>query len=339
MNRDSSAAIFVFGIIILGLFLLASSVVAAPGAQMEPTPMQQSTPEPHVATKAELDAAHNEWSNSQHADTYDFGLGANTTCASCKSPRNWDPANPALDEAHDCAACKRIPGAPRPVLVSGEAVAQSEWKNIGCDICHQPMGDSFWTGISFWDQAAQSYEPVESVGELCGKCHEGQHGFEVVEEQQNSPAHNQWNCTDCHGVHGAPSTCTDCHDPLEASGADEHERHPSVNCTGCHDQGGLSIWLEDELTSKHNGEYIPRKFAHTLTSWPSHNLSKQVDCLRCHHPPGGEQPIVAQTVSCVDCHPNGEVFFWCTYFERNPDPNPTPTPTPTLTPILTSMVP
>lgn len=326
MNRDFLRFVPVL-IIILGLLLLVSSVAAAPGVQMEPTLTRQPTSEPHVATNAELQAARTEWSQSQHADTYDNGMGANTTCASCKSPMNWDPASPALEAAHDCAACKRVPGALRQELPGGEVVPLDEWQNISCEICHQPMGDSYWTGVSFWDQAGQRYEPVENVAELCAKCHEGQHGFNVVEEQYVSITHNQWECTFCHGVHGASSACTDCHDPKTLSGADEHARHPSVNCTACHDQGGLSIWYEDGLTSKHFGQYMPLRFAHTLRSWPSHNLSKQVNCLRCHHPPGGEQPLVAQTVSCLACHPDGEVLFWCAYFPRNPDPNPTPTPT------------
>ena len=220
------------------------------------------------------------------------------------------------------------PFMPLAELLGGEEVLQNEWKNIGCEICHQPIGDSYRTGISFWDQAGRRYEPVESVGELCAKCHEGQHGFEVVEEQQESPAHNQWECTLCHGAHGAPSACIDCHDLDTASGKVEHEQHPSVNCTACHDHGGLSIWLDAEPASENYGEYIPRKFAHTLTSWPSHNLAKEVDCLRCHHPPsGGEKPVVAKTVSCLACHPEGGVLFWCAYFTRNPDPNPTPTST------------
>jgi hypothetical protein len=331
MNRNITAFVFVL-LILLGITLLVGSVTAASGVQQGQTPTQQPTVEPHIASMDELQIARAEWSQSKHANTYDSSVGANTTCASCKSPRNWDPANLALEAAHDCAACKRIPGAARLELSGGDVVPQSEWKNIGCEICHQPMGgDSYWTGIAFWDQANQGYEPIESVGELCAKCHEGQHGFEVVEEQRNSIAHNQWGCTLCHGTHGSPSACTDCHDPAESTGASEHDRHPGVNCTACHDQGGLNIWLDDELNARHSGKYIPRKFAHTLTSWPSHNLSKQINCLRCHHPPSGDQPVVAQTVSCLVCHPDGEVFLWCNYFPRNPDPNPTPMPIPTPT--------
>ncbi len=172
---------------------------------------------------------------------------------------------------------------------------------------------------------------MESVKELCAQCHEGQHGFEVTSEQEHSIAHHDWECTRCHGAHGTTSQCTDCHDPLTGAGEFEHARHPSVNCTACHDQGGLSIWLEDDVSSKFLNEYILRRFAHTLTSWPSHNLGRQVDCLRCHHERNfyDQQPLVAQTVSCTACHPDGQASFWCTNFLRDNDPNPTPTAIPT----------
>jgi hypothetical protein len=168
---------------------------------------------------------------------------------------------------------------------------------------------------------------MQSATQLCGKCHEGQHGFEVIEEQAESPAHQGWDCTKCHGSHGTPVKCTDCHDPTVGKGAEEHARHPNVNCTACHDAGSLTIWLDQDVGSKHYGEYAPVRFAHALTSWTSHNLSLEVDCGRCHHPgPGDTTPVVANVV-CTACHPDGAVSFWCRYFPRN-FPFGTPTPSP-----------
>jgi hypothetical protein len=311
-------------ILIVGLFLAAGTVTAAPSFASTSSTTPEATETPRVATEEELQVAYAEWSASRHADTYDDGLGANTNCARCKSPLNWDPENKFQEEALDCYSCKREPGEDRPDLSGSEMVDPVDWMNIGCEICHQPIGSSYAVELSFWDQANQVYIPVEETSELCAKCHEGPHGFEVIEEQAVSPAHNQWECTQCHGMHGAPSACTDCHDPQTASGAIEHARHPSVNCTACHDAGKLGIWLEDDPTSKHFSQYITRRFAHTLTSWPSHNLSKEVDCLRCHHPPNWESPVLAQDVSCESCHPDGEVLFWCEYFPRDGNPNATP---------------
>ena len=305
-------------LVVVPLGLLGISMVSS---QTLPVTGGQEQLDGRVATEAQLQHAEEEWVQTKHADTFDNGMGANTTCARCKSPLNWDPGQDlAQQQAMDCGSCKRIPGAPRPELTAGIQVNQEDWRSIGCEICHQPVGDSFLTEISYWNQRSGEYEPVESVMELCAKCHEGRHGFQVVEEQESSEAHSQWECTICHGPHSQPSSCTDCHEPTTGSGAIEHRRHPSVNCTGCHDAGGLTVWRDPEADSAHKGTYITRRFAHTLTSWPSHNLASNVDCTLCHHPIGDRQSSIVPEVSCRECHENGAVLFWCEYFPRDPSP-------------------
>ncbi len=311
---------FALTVLLLAVFLLGGALAAQ--ARPNYTVALQATPPGPVATEAEVASARREWSQTAHADTYDEGLGANTTCARCKSPTNWDPAqDAAAQQALDCGSCKRVPGAPRPQLEGGVPVPEPEWQNISCEVCHVPVGDSFERDIAFWNQQLGQYEPVENAMALCAKCHEGQHGFEVIEEQEHSTAHNAWECTVCHGPHSAPSSCTDCHQPGSGAGAMEHARHPAVNCTACHDKGRLSIWQDPEPTSTHSGQFITRRFAHTLTSWPSHNLSREIDCVRCHHPLSSRSSSVVPLVGCQECHENGAVSLWCEYFMRNPDPN------------------
>ncbi len=328
MNFERLAFPFTL-LMIVGLFILTGFAAASSPALL-PTPT--GTPAPaligRVATPEELAKAQAEWSKSRHANTYDKGAGANTTCASCKSPANWDPQNLAVDSAHDCLSCKRIPGAPRPDLPGGVAVPQNEWNSITCNICHVPVGDSYSTSIAFWNQATQSYDAVSSVTELCGKCHEGQHGFQVVEEQAASTAHKGWECTRCHGAHGAPAKCTDCHDPTQGKGAADHLRHPQVNCTACHDAGGLSIWQDAISTSKHLGQYVTIRFGHALRSWPSHDLQRSVDCKRCHHPLDSVTAAIAAKTDCKACHTDGAVLNWCPRFTRDADPTLLLTPTP-----------
>lgn len=281
-----------------------------------------ATPQVRLATETELETADAEWLESSHSETFDMGLGANTTCARCKSPMNWDPRAESIDASLDCYACKRVPGEDRPLLPGGEMISRQLWENITCDICHVPVGDTYQVNIAFWDQAAGTYQELDSVMELCAKCHEGQHGFEVIEEQEVSPAHTGWECTQCHGPHGAPAECEDCHDPDQVSGSDEHERHPDVNCTACHDAGSLTIRLNQDPESKHFGEFIPVRFAHALTSWPSHNLGTEIICERCHHPTPTGAPAVDQVTPCTDCHTDGAMWTWCVNFERDEDPYP-----------------
>jgi hypothetical protein len=309
-------------IILAGIFFLIAGVASAVSPTQSATP--QPTPAVEAATEEQLARARAEWARSAHADTFDRGMGANTTCARCKSPKNWDPLSLAAEASHDCAACKRTPGALRPELTGGVSVPQKEWRDVNCEVCHQPIGDSYSTAIFLWDQATHRYEPVSTATGLCAHCHEGQHGFEVIAEQTASAAHQGWECTTCHGAHGLPSRCVDCHDPASGAGANDHARHPAVNCTACHDAGRLSVWQDPDSQSRHYGTYMTRRFAHTLTSWPSHNLVKDVNCKRCHHPLTPQSASVVPYVGCNVCHPDGASSFWCIYFERDADPNGTP---------------
>ncbi len=323
MAKLYGPAVFILCALIAVLSAIARDVSAfsPPVAPtLQPTPVAG-----HIATETELQKARDEWSHSRHANTFDDGQGANTTCASCKSPRNWDPtAVAAQDQALDCSACKRVAGAPRPALEGGLTIPQEEWHNIGCEICHVPVGNSFLKSIAFWNQVQGQYEPVETVTELCARCHEGTHGFQVIEEQAASQAHKNWDCTRCHGAHGASSACTTCHNPAVGKGAPEHARHPGTNCTACHDAGGLAIWQDLDSGSRHFKETVPVRFAHALRSWTSHDLQTAVDCRRCHHPRPDGSGLVAARVVCADCHTDGAVLFWCTNFPRNPDPNDVP---------------
>ena len=74
-------------ILVLGLTLFVAmnlAMTAGVGAaQDEGIPIPTMTP--HPATDEEYAEAFAEWSKSAHADTYDGGQGANTTCARCKN--------------------------------------------------------------------------------------------------------------------------------------------------------------------------------------------------------------------------------------------------------------
>jgi hypothetical protein len=75
-----------------------------------------------------------EWEGSEHANSYDEGQGANTYCAQCKSPGNWDP---------------------EATYGNYEVVAEEDWEGITCGDCHSILHD------------------FENPNELCESCHEG----------------------------------------------------------------------------------------------------------------------------------------------------------------------
>jgi hypothetical protein len=306
------------------LFILSVGSLLLSSVFFTSTTMQETSITPtrdpnNIASPAEVATAVAEWEQSEHAKSYDNGMGADTTCARCKSPLNWNPVAPAAEAALDCASCKRVPGEDRPILEGGEIVAEADWQHITCSICHEPVGDSYLITPVFWNQELGIYEPVESSDELCEHCHEGQHGFRVMEEMRDDQAHPGWNCLDCHGPHGDNVQCVDCHIVTEGSGAIEHANHPQVNCSACHDQGGLALWQDRDRESSFYGEVITIRFAHTLTSWPSHNLRTEVSCGRCHHSGSIRSPALAPTVSCDNeaCHSQGAALHWCDLFEKD----------------------
>lgn len=314
-----------FWIGIAGLALGLACWVSAgsmPANALSPTVTPAPLLERQIATAEELAGAEAEWANSAHADSYDQGMGANTTCARCKSPKNWVADPIAAQAALDCASCKRVPGEPRPNLDAGVPVAESDWQNISCDVCHQPAGDSFLTSIAYWNNELGQYEAVASETALCARCHKGEHGFQVVEEQSQSTAHSGWECSACHGPHGTRSACTDCHDPFAGDASEDHARHEQVNCTACHDAGNLPVWLASDPSSRHAGTYITVRSAHAPSSWPSHNQQRPVACVRCHHPREGSLGAVSQESSCESCHSGGAVWYWCPLFPRDAPPYP-----------------
>ena len=103
--RSNKSAYLIILIFLGALLLIAGTVAAAPALSLTPTP--EGTLETRIASEEQLQTAYAEWSTSRHADTYNQGMGANTTCAKCKSPTNWDPNNSAQDSALNCYSCKR----------------------------------------------------------------------------------------------------------------------------------------------------------------------------------------------------------------------------------------
>ncbi len=94
-------------------------------------------------------------------------------------------------------------------------------------------------------------------------------------------------CTNCHkdihetvlkntehgGRTGGATQCTNCHADKVVKGP----AHQTVTCIGCHD-AELTVQID-------SGKVVPMAVKHNLTeSWPSHNLTKDVKCAKCHVP-------------------------------------------------------
>lgn len=162
-----------------------------------------------------------------------------------------------------------------------------------------------WT-VNVVSHDFRSAEELTSSNDVCTTCHIGYYqgdksvgaidleGIGIrrhpqVQELALSAArgiHEKVNlCTDCHtDIHemvfqntehgarlGGATQCTNCHEEKAMTG----ETHKTVTCIACHD-AELGVHLD-------NGMVYPMALKHNLEeSWPSHNLTLEVSCKKCH---------------------------------------------------------
>ena len=181
-----------------------------------------------------------------------------------------------------------------------------------------------WT-INVASHEFRSAEDLTSSNDVCTACHIGYYqgdksipalGLEgigirrhpQVQElalsAQRGVHENVQLCTACHTdvhdmtlkntEHGArlegKAQCTNCHADKTPAG----ETHKTVTCIACHD-AELGVHLD-------NGMVYPMALKHNLEeSWPSHNLTKDVQCTKCHV--AGNEVGAPETVPAGEIHP------------------------------------
>ena len=257
-------------VIIIGLTLI--SCQAAPVATPTPNP--------------EWDAIRQAWQRSPHANTYDEGKGPNTLCARCHSPRNWDPAA-KVDAVPNCVSCKFSVDPVMRIAKGNPPVAKSDWKNIGCEICHNTENGATTAQVAWLNTATGQYQAVANSSELCDKCHTDS---EVLRHKRDlgDGAHKDYVCTRCHNPHSTTASCTaqGCHaDVLTAKPISGHDKtHATVTCIACHDAAGFKVAIE-----RTKGTWITFRTTEllgraTTEPYQSHRVARAVDCAKCHAP-------------------------------------------------------
>jgi len=99
---------------------------------------------------------------------------------------------------------------------------------------------------------------VHETMQLCTACHTDTH--EMVLKN-----------TEMGGRTGSTLTCATCHADKAMAG----ENHKTVTCAACHD-AELGVHLDGGLV-------VPMALKHSVEeSWPSHNLTTDVLCAKCH---------------------------------------------------------
>lgn len=268
----------VAGGLLLGVVLLTacaanSAALVTPTAALPPT----ATPDQSAYWQA--------WQTSPHAKTYDLSKGPNTYCARCHSPQNWDPAA-KVDRPPNCVSCKfQFESEPR-IAAGNPLVAEADWKDINCEICHVVEDGIAIAAVSWLDPVTGYHETVASSTALCEKCHTN---TETLRHQRDIGAstHVGYDCVECHDPHSTTASCTEagCHADLLSAAPSivgHDEAHATITCVACHDAAGLQVGPLE-------GEDVWVVFRTTLLlgrentePFQSHNLQRAVACQRCH---------------------------------------------------------
>jgi hypothetical protein len=247
----------------------------------------QPAPIPAATPTVDATLIREAWQKSPHANTYDVGKGPNTYCARCHSPRNWDPAAKA-DPPPNCVSCKFPFDPAMRIAKSNPPVAKSDWRSIGCEICHKTENGATLATTAWLNTVNGQYEPISKSTALCEKCHTD---TEAIKHQRDlgTGAHKDYTCTHCHNAHSTTASCTAqaCHpNVLTASNpiAGHDKSHQTVSCIACHDASGMTVGIE-----KGKGMWITFRTTELLgqktsAAYQSHNLARAADCLRCHAP-------------------------------------------------------
>jgi hypothetical protein len=268
--------------IILSLFcailLAACQVKDASVAELLPIELVETAVPTHPEQQT-------KWENGPHADTYAMEKGPNTYCAKCHAPANWDPAA-TVDRPPNCVSCK-FPFEASPRIAAGNPlVAEAEWADIGCNVCHRVQDGVVEAEIAWLDTATGYYEMIANATALCEKCHLDNETLRHKREL-GSGAHADFVCTECHDAHDTQANCIDCHQETLANSLTSHseydETHPSLTCVACHDGSGLQaqpienqgVWVTFRTT-----ELMGRT---SSKPYQSHAIQRTVNCQRCHY--------------------------------------------------------
>lgn len=276
-------------------WLILLALLAACGGEPTATPEPTPIPRDDSAIRTAL-------SEGVHADTYDLSKGPNTYCAVCKSPINWDP-EAVIDLPPNCVTCKFSFDTQLRIAVGNPLVPEQEWEGIRCYNCHPSTETSTVDEtIAWWDAATNTYVYEDSSTALCEQCHrDTSSGTMRALGQEASQAHSEATCTTCHDPHSGTASCVTCHNEEDTEtnfvancwsvylAPDAPKLHEDMLCETCHDNSGLEMRPVEDPEEPYLGQWAPWRnvlIAGVIPSnhvWVSHNLSGDVNCVRCHY--------------------------------------------------------
>jgi predicted CxxxxCH...CXXCH cytochrome family protein len=282
-----------------------------------------------VSILSSFDNASLTWVNSKHAQSLvEPGSDNNVYCAKCKSPLNYnvsipDPKNVTIAEDDwqgiQCRICHNIMNISYSNSTGGKPLA-------------------FYNATASSLAGYSVYDSVHNATELCEKCHTGSShdskyagthkdtvGFDCASCHLNTTSaskggfNNRSHSFEVKNAYTGVTGCEVCHDPSNHTFQYTSNHTGNVSCIACHDQtfttvnatgyavsndGNYGLWQETP-TSKWT---TAKKITSAPATWPLHNLSKSVNCLKCHN--GAKSvltgslvaPMLSDIELCGGCH-------------------------------------
>ncbi|MCZ7358096.1 MAG: hypothetical protein O8C66_09270 [Candidatus Methanoperedens sp.] len=258
------------------------------------------------------------WNQSKHAQSY---TGSETmSCARCKSPPNYN-----------VSANQSAP------------VAAADWQGIQCRVCHDMHNVSYSSPVNgeplaFYNGTLSSragypvYVQVHNATELCEKCHTTTSHDSKFAGIHKDPAGANFTCASCHANRSIESDLTQFHTfevkntTSNVTGCEvchKSEDHTfqftsmhtgKVECVACHDQTFTTVNATNYSVSSDGnyGLWKPTPTSNWTTyvldrgkpkTWPLHNITKSVDCSKCHNATSVFNGTITTGLVCADCHP------------------------------------
>ncbi len=283
-----TAVLLALGISLLSLALLLGA------CQPKPTPVPTAVPTatPVPRPTADVAAIQAAWQGSAHNNKYDLGKGPNTYCSRCHSPQNWDIAA-KVSTPPNCVSCKFPTDKEVRIAKDNRLLAETEWKPIGCAVCHPVENGVVSAKLAIWNNATQKSEPVADSTQLCEKCHTDSIGGSMHKmvlgggahsNQIGQPAMRPEQCTDCHNPHTLKADCNACHGAKlkEKQIAGHDAAHAKVKCVACHDATGAQAGPVPNQDYWMTARMVSSGGRPSLSYFTSHNFKKAVTCTRCH---------------------------------------------------------
>ncbi|MHB8851830.1 MAG: T9SS type A sorting domain-containing protein [Ignavibacteriaceae bacterium] len=213
---------------------------------------------------------YDSWKLTKHAQAYDSLSGIlSYSCLQCHTT-GWDASvtNGGADEY-----VKADTSAPHGYTITN-ATGFNRTKNVGCEDCHGPLGDS--TGnlsVDHWGFFGNGTTNVPSVAaDVCGRCHSGSH----------NPYLDEWNLSK-HAI-STSSSATITNVVLK-----------NKSCVRCHVAQNFILYMQN-----------PTAYRDTILV--TGNNIQPLTCAACHDPHSDANPkqlrmsVTNKAVICDACH-------------------------------------